>query len=353
MSKKKAGIDGSKTGRITSNDVARYTGMSQSTVSRVLSPGSDSKIRSDTREKILQAAKELGYKPNAIARSLTSQRTNIIGIALSKVSSPFYSYILEGFTKRLYQMGKQVLLFCTDNDRDIDEVLATVLQYRIDGLIIATAGITSVMAEECHKNGTSVVLFNRIVPGANVNGVSCDNVSGGSLAADLFADAGYRDIAYISGKEDSSTNLDRRKGFMDRLKDRGIGSCMIEKGEYSYESGIAATRRLFSRKTVPQAIFCASDEIALGAMHTIQYEIGLKIPEDVSIVGFDDIAMASWPFYSLTTVRQPVEEMMDYTVELLCRNMENPEMPHERKVFEAKLIRRHSAKITEIKGESL
>ncbi len=344
MSKKKQDNDHLKSGRITSTDVARYTGMSQSTVSRVLSPDCDSKIRSDTREKILNAAKELGYKPNAIARSLTSQRTNIIGIALSKVSSPFYSYILEGFTKRLYQQGKQVLLFCTDNDRDIDEILTTVLQYRIDGLIIATAGITSVMAEECHKNGTSVVLFNRVVPGTNINGVSCDNVYGGSLAADLFVDAGYRNIAYISGKEDSSTNLDRRKGFMDRLEERGIPSCMIEKGEYSYESGIAATRRLFLRETVPEAIFCASDEIALGAMHTIQYEIGLKIPEEVSIIGFDDIAMASWPFYSLTTLRQPVEEMMDYTVDLLCRNIDNPEMKCERKLFEAKLIQRHSVK---------
>ncbi len=323
-------------------DVARYVGMSQPTVSRAFTPGSP--MAEETRELILRGARELGYKPNAIARSLTSQRTNIIGIALSKVSSPFYSYVLEGFTKRLYQQGKQVLLFCTDQDRDIDEMLSTVLQYRLDGLVIATAAITSVMADECAGNGTKVVLFNRYVPGAKANQVTCDNVTGGRLVADFFADAGFRNIAYISGKEDSSTNLDRRKGFTDRLKERGAAPAWIEKGEYSYESGVAAARRLFAAGDAPEAIFCASDEIALGAMHAIQFEMKLRIPDDVSIVGFDDIAMASWPFYSLTTVRQPVEEMMDYTVALLCGDENAPDQGNRLKLFEAKLIQRNSAR---------
>lgn len=342
MNRKKNGDTHPSIKRATSVDVARYAGVSQSTVSRALTP--DSVIRSDTRRKIIDAAKELGYKPNAIARSLSSQHTNIIGIALSKVSSPFYAHILDGFTKRLYEHGKQVLLFCTDRDRDIDDMLSTVLQYRIDGLIIATAAITSVMAEECRKNGTRVVLFNRCVPGAKANQVSCDNLTGGRIVADLFADAGYRNVAYISGKEDSSTNLDRKKGFMERLAERGLNAPQVEKGEFSYESGVEAVRRLFARNPVPEAIFCASDEIALGAMDTIKYELDRRIPEDVSVVGFDDIEMAAWPVYSLTTVRQPVEEMMDHTVDLLCGSPADQEDGFGLKLFEARLIRRKSTK---------
>lgn len=328
--------------RVTSIDVARAAGVSQSSVSRALTPGSI--LSDETRKKILATIDELGYKPNAIARSLISHKTNIIGIVMVN-SAPFYANILTEFTKRLQNTGRQVLLFNSEQDQDIDNILSTVLQYRVDGLIIASAWLSSRMADECVRNGTPVILFNRYVPNANSSAVCCDNVEGGRMVANFFLDAEHKHIAYISGKENVSTNNDRKKGFIDRLNERGYTDCIIEAGKYSYTSGAEAARRLLAREDRPDAIFCADDTMALGTMDVARYEFGLRIPEDLSVVGFDDIPMASWPTYSLTTVRQPVERMLDATMELLELRLSNINEKPILQLFDGKLIKRNSARL--------
>ncbi len=328
--------------RVTSFDVARLAGVSQSTVSRSFS--FESRVSQKTREKVLAAAKQLGYKPDAIARSLSTQQSNIIGIVMADITSPFYPYVLAKFSSQLQDQGRQVLLFNAAPDQEVDDILPLVLQYRVDALIITSATISSAVADECAQSGSPVILFNRYVLGANASAVCCDNVEGGRMVANFLLDTGHKKLAYISGKQDTSTNIDRKKGFADRLRERGYINWWLEQGEYTYESGYEAAKRLLQQDDPPDAIFCANDIMALGAMDAARFEVEIRVPEELSIVGFDDIPPAAWPPYSLTTIRQPVNQMIEATFELLFERLENPELGPAFKLIPGLLIQRNSTR---------
>lgn len=328
--------------RVTSFDVARMVGVSQSTVSRTF--GSGANVSEKTRKKIVAAAKELGYKPDAIARSLSTQKTNIVGIVMAQITSPFYPYVLEMFTKRLQDIGRQALLFTTAPGQEVDDILPHVLQYRVDGLIITSSLVSSEMVEECAQSGTPVVLFNRYALGTQTSAICCDNVEGGRAIANLLLDAGHQRLAYIAGLENTSTNIDREKGFSDRLNERGYTQLLREKGQYNYKSGFEAAKRLLKNTNPPDAIFCANDIMALGALDAARFEVGLKVPEDVSIIGFDDIPSASWDAYALTTIRQPVDKMVDATLDLLLQRIESPDAEPTLKLISGQLIKRQSVR---------
>ncbi len=332
--------------KATSVDVGRLAGVSQSTVSRAM--GTRKKVSPEAREKVLTAAQQLGYKPNAIARSLITQRSNIIGIVMADITSPFYPYVLAKFTDKIQQMGRQVLLFNAAPDRDVDDVLPLVLQYQVDALVITSTTLTSAMADECVHRGTPVILFNRYVPSANVSAVCCDNVAGGRLAADFLLDGGHERLAYIAGKQTTSTNLDRQIGFEDRLKERGCTHWLYEQGAYTYESGAEAARRLLKRPDRPDAIFCANDIMALGALDVARLEMGLRVPEELSVIGFDDIPAAAWSAYSLTTIRQPVNRMIDATLALLADRLESQTAQPVVKLIPGHLVKRNSARICDL-----
>jgi DNA-binding LacI/PurR family transcriptional regulator len=309
--------------RVTSTEVARIAGVSQSTVSRVFS--ANNLVADDTTAKVVQVAEALGYKPNAIARSLITRRTNMIGLVMAEITSPFYPYVLEKFTQRLHEIGKRVLLFSTGTNNDVDETLQDVLKYQVDGLIVANAMLSSTMVRECVRIGTPLLLFNRYVRGAGASAVSCDNVAGGQLVADMLIQAGHKRPAYIAGRHNTSTNVDRERGFMDRLNELGCTTVLREQGQYSYESGYAAAQKLLQRADRPDAIFCANDIMALGALDAAR-DLGVTVPDDLSIIGFDDIPAASWTAYNLTTVRQPVNTMIDLSIRLLLERIEDPEI---------------------------
>lgn len=332
--------------RVTSIDVARLAGVSQSTVSRAFTPGAS--VSPEARERVLAAARALGYRPNALARSLITRQSNIVGIVMANLTSPFHPYALEQFIQRLQAMGRQALLFSTAPDEDIDDLLDQVLQYRVDGLIITAATISSQMAEQCASNGIPVVLFNRYVLGANVSAVCCDNVEGGRLVANVLLDAGHRRLAFIAGREDSSTNIDREKGFGDRLRERGLAHWQREvAGAYTYEAGYEAACRLLSGAGLGacDAIFCASDSVAIGVMEAARARFGLAIPEDLSIIGFDDIPAAAWPSYALTTIRTPMRRMIDATLELLLSQLEEFRRQPVMTLIPGQLIQRTSARL--------
>lgn len=326
--------------QITSIDVAELAGVSQSTVSRVFSPSSN--VSDDKRERVLKAAQELGYLPNAIARSLTTQRTNIIGLVMANLTSTFYPYVLEKFLQRFQSMDKDVLLFTAAANQDIDDILPHILQHRVDALIVTSATLSSEMADECVRYGVPVILFNRYVLNSNANAVCSDNVEGGRQVANLLLDTHHQRIAYIAGQPNASTNSDREKGFTDRLRERGITDWLREEGDFFYDSGFEAALRLLKRNDRPDAIFCASDSMALGAMDAARYELGLRIPDDLSIVGFDDIPMASRPSYHLTTVAQQVDEMIEITLSMLLEKIENPDSPPAISLVPGKLRIRQS-----------
>lgn len=330
--------------RPTSVDVARLAGVSQSTVSRAFAGSDGVGVSAKTRQRIVLAAKQLGYKPNALARSLITQQSGLIGIVMGYVTAPFYSYVLQRFTQKLHADGHRVLLFAHQPDQEVDELLPLVLQYQVDGLIITSATLSSRMANECARDGTPVVLFNRYVFGASASSVSCDNVRGGRAAADVLLDAGHERLAYIAGRPNSSTNLDREKGFGERLQERGQSEWLYEQGSYTYHSGFEAAERLFHRAPRPDAIFCADDTMALGAIDCAR-AIGIRVPEDVSIVGFDDIPAASWSAYSLTTIHQPVDEMVNLTLELLRERIESLTAEPVFKFIPGTLVKRRTVRM--------
>jgi len=299
----------------TSFDVAKLANVNQSTVSRAMR--GDGKVSDETRKRIQDAAEALGYTPNAIARSLITRQTNIIGIVTADITIPFQSYILEKFIQKLQALGKQVLIFTAGPDQTVDDLLPTALQYQVDGLIVTSATLFSTSLYECSRSGVAVVLFNRYMEGDIVSSVSCDNVTAGRMVADFLLDAGHRTLAYMAGDPHSSTNRDRQQGFMTRLWERGAAKpVVVENKRYTYDAGYVAALRLLKRGDPLDAIFCSSDGLALGTIDAAR-EIGIAIPDALSVVGFDDVPMASWNAYGLTTVRLPVEEMIDATIHLL------------------------------------
>jgi len=325
--------------RATSLDVARRAGVHQSTVSRAL--GSGGSVAAATRARVEAAARELNYTPDAIARSLITRRTALVGILVAGLSSPFQPYVLEKFVHRLSEARLRPLVFSVPPGQEVDDLLATALEYRPDALIITSAGLASDRVEECVRQGTPVVLFNRTSPGSSASVVCCDNVAGGRMAADVLLAGGGRRFAYLAGSADSSTNRDRRAGFLGRLRERGVADILEEEGSYAYEAGYVATQRLLSRaaRDRPDALFCASDILGLGARDAARDE-GVRVPDELAIVGFDDIPMAAWSPYDLTTIRQPVDRMIEETLALVREGSRAPVI----RLFPGELVERGSTR---------
>lgn len=332
----------------TSYDVAKAAGVSQSAVSRAFSPGRS--IAEKTRSKIFEAAQELGYKPNAIARSMstartkTTQQSGMVGIIVTRLEDPFFTKIINAFTRALQQMGWHVLLFSVESEAEVDNALYELLQYQIDGVIISSAILSHKMAEGCSKQGTPVVLYNRYTKDKGISSVRVENFEGGRTVANLLLDTNHERIAFIAGTEGEPTSRDREQGFASRLNERGAELYKRDEGDYTFESGYEAAVRLLSLPEPPDAIFCASDVMALGVIHAAKLEFNLSIPNDLSVVGFDDIPAASWPGYQLTTIRQPVEKMTEEAVNILIQKMENPEHKAKTCLLPGELILRKSVR---------
>ncbi|MBX6323455.1 MAG: LacI family DNA-binding transcriptional regulator [Rhodospirillaceae bacterium] len=301
---------------MTAKDVAREIGVSQATVSRAFTK--DASISPEMRRRVMQAAERMGYKPNAMARTLITRRSGIVGIVMGDLTNPFYPEVLELLSKRLRQDNRQTLLFNVPPGEEVDHELPLLMQYQVDAVIITSAIISSAMAKLCAARGIPVVLFNRYVPGSGVHAVSCDNYEGGRLIARYLVERGHRRLVYVAGKQNTSTTMDRERGFTDQLAELGLALWGREDAtDYTHEQGREAALRLLRGRRRPDAIFFANDIMAIGGLDAIRDEVGMRVPEDVSVVGFDDIQMAGWPSYSLTTVRQPIGAMVEKTAQLL------------------------------------
>lgn len=328
---------------ITSIEVAKLAGVSQSTVSRVFSDQAD-RVAEVTRRKVLAAAEELGYRPSAIGRMMSTQQSNTVGIVMASITNPFYPYVLEKFLYAIQATGRQVLLFTAAANQDVDDILPLILEHRVDALIITSVALSSAMADEAQRLGTAVILFNRYVRGANVSAVCCDNEAGAREIADLLVKRGHRRFAYIAGTENTSTNQDRQHGYLDQLRQHDIRDVQLVQGNYSYETSYLATQALLTKVSRPDAIFCANDMMAFGCIDAAR-EAGLSIPDDLSIVGFDDIPMAAWNAYQLTTMSQEVDTMIARTIDLMEQHITHPETPASLELVPGKLKIRRSVKV--------
>ncbi len=304
--------------RVSSIEVARLAGVSQSAVSRAFTPGAS--ISEKKKKIILEAAIKLNYRPNVIARSLVQNSTKIIGLVMTRFLSPFYTTVLADFTRHIQDNGYSTLLLNIDNDQEVHEVMSTALQYQVDGLIITSANLSSPMVDGCLRSKTPIVLFNRYSENNDLSAVYCDGFDGGRAVADLLLPH-HRRFACIKGEIQSSTSRDRSQGFISRLEEHGVTECISEHADLSYESGFAAAKKILGRADRPDAIFCISDLMALGAIDAARSLYNLKIPKDLSIVGFDNIPMAGWHNYDLTTAAQPGPKMAEATVDLLLESI--------------------------------
>jgi DNA-binding LacI/PurR family transcriptional regulator len=299
--------------QVTAIEVAQIAGVSQSTVSRVFTPGAN--VSQKSRQRVLETAKRLGYRPNALARGLIMNKSNIIGLVMRDIHNPFYPEILGKFTKRLKQRGYHILFVHTENDEIQPEEISQFLEYNVEGVIVTDALLSSNVVGQLSENHIPVVLFNRYIEDSSCHFVCCDNYLAGKKICEYLLSQGHRRFAYIAGCENTSTSQDRQKGFCTVLFHKGVEP-VVEEGGYTYEGGYQAALRVLTREDRPDAIFCANDIMALGVIDAAK-SLGVSVPHDVSIVGFDDIAMASWPLYSLTTWQQPVDEMIETTIMIL------------------------------------
>ncbi len=298
----------------TQQDIARIAGVSQSVVSRVF--GGAGYVSEKARLKVLAASNEVGYVPDAGARSLVTGRSNIIALVVANVTNAFYPYIFDKLALAVQSGGREVMLFNASGGRDVDDVLPTLLRYKVKAAVIMTAALSSSIATDLRARGMQVVMLNRYSLDLASSTVACDNLSGGRLVADAFLDAGLTRLAYVGGGASSSTNLDRRTGFVGRLEEAGVPVAYAADGSFTRDWGFEAAASLKDVSGL-QGVFCADDDIAMGVVDRLRFDFGMRVPEDVSVVGFDDVPGASWPPYALTTVRQPVDEMVARTLELL------------------------------------
>lgn len=307
--------------RVTSIEVAKRAGVSQATVSRAFNP--NFKMQDKTRQKVFDAAKELNYTPDAIARSMSSNRTNIIAIIMKNPTNPFYAKILTSFSSAFQKYNQQILFFNLENEKNSNLVMQQVLQYRVDAILLTASPIYFDWIDDCAQYNIPVLLFNRYANNRNVTAVCCDNVEAGRHCANYLVKKGYRKFAYIGSIEDVSTSIDRQKGFLDRLREQGFSDSDTYKCAFSYEAGQEIMRKILSHKTKKyDAIFCANDLIAAGCMDVARYEYNLNLPDDLAIIGFDNIDLASYPSYNLTTFTQPLEDMIEKTVQLIMNPSE-------------------------------
>jgi DNA-binding LacI/PurR family transcriptional regulator len=309
-----------KTGtRITSFDVAALAGVSQSVVSRAFKPGTS--IAAATRTKVIEAAQKLNYVPNSIASSLTTNRSNIVAIVLGNLDNPFYVEVFKEFSQRLQDRGRQVLSFTLPATGDTDDAIRQVLRYQVDGLILTSAQLSTRMISLCHDRGIRVALFNRYIPMSDIPSVRCDNVGGARLMAEHLLAAGAKTFAMITGDSKGTTSQDRARGFVERLLEAGVRRADILSfpGYASYVGGVAATRQLVEETggRLPDAIFGINDAMAMAAMDELRFTYGKRIPDDVMVAGFDGIPDGGRAAYRLTTVRQPVVEMVTETLRAL------------------------------------
>ena len=230
--------------------------------------------------------------------------------------------------------------------QSLDGVVEEILDYQVDGIVAASVAMSSTLAERCKFAGVPMVLFNRSQDLPSMSAVTSDNVAGGRKVAEFLISGNHKKIGYISGWEGASTQRDREAGFISCLANSGFTLHNRQVGNFCNGRGKEATRKMFSSDP-PDAIFVANDHMALAVMDTLRYELGLKIPQDVSVIGYDDVPASAWPAYDLTTVRQPVNKMVQETVEILIEKINNTEIKPRRVKIDGPLIIRGSARLPE------
>ena len=325
----------------TAEDVARRAGVHRSAVSRTFTPGAS--VAPETREKVLEAARELGYRVNFLARSLSNKRTDLIGLVVSDIDNPFRAQLLAQLGASLVAAGYRPFLLPTEPGGNVARHIDMMLHYNVSGAIVTDDASPAEIALECERHRVPLVLINKMFSSEKVLNVSMDTGKAGRLAAQELHRAGCRTIALASQRRSSHSIGLRRTAFLTEAERLG----MAVKGEFfgpvqNYQGGREAADAFLADGLRVDGIYCANDYLALGFIDTIRHRSNFSIPLDLKLAACDDIAEAGWLAYDLTTVRQDPLDMADAAVNGLLSRIEDPASNATPTVVDVQLVTRGS-----------
>lgn len=329
----------------TLSDIAERAGVSVSTVSRVLNKKAGKyRISAETEAKIQKTARELKYRPNQIARGLRLKKTNTIGLIAPDVSNPFFAYIIKRVQNVAHSLGYSLIVCNTDENltQEVEHV-NLLFRNRVDGLIAMPVGQAYGHFADWLDKGVPLVLLDRCFDELDARSVVVDNYAGACEAVEHLIRAGHERIAFVQGLPGTYTNNERLRGFRDTLAAHGLpcDESLIVGSDFRQENGYMETKLLLSKDDRPTALFATSDLITLGALQAI-YEEGLSIPEDISVIMFDDFDFAPYLRCPLTAIRQPKELMGEIAVKMLVEELRGEKQGRRRVVLKPKLVMRAS-----------
>lgn len=322
----------------TLKDVAEKAGVSRSAVSRTFTEGASVSPR--TRKKVEKAAAELGYSPNALASSLTTGRTKLIGLVSNNFHNPIFLEVFDLFTRGLQERGLRPLLVNLSHEIDPASSVRMLRQYSVDGVLVASSTLPPGFALAFRDAGMPVVhSFGRYSSATQVHVVGIDNVEAGRIAARELLARGYRRIGFLGGPEAATSTQDRLKGFSEELASHALVNLRTSFADaYSFEAGRREMQRLLQSKPA-EAYFCGDDVLSIGALSAVR-EAGLRVPEDLGIMGLNDMEIAGWANINLTTIRQPVRQIIGSSIELIVAMLDEPERYPEARLFPCTFVER-------------
>jgi LacI family transcriptional regulator len=323
-------------------EVAELAGVSLATVSRVINPGA--RVSEKTRLKVLSAMKELGYRPNSIAQSLATRSSNSVGVLVSELSGPFYGAMLSAIEETLRAAGKFVLVAAGHSKEELErEGIRFLVSRNCDALIVHVEALPDKFLVDHNAKSTPLVVVNRKVRGLADRCFSLNNELGGYLAAQSLLKLRHRQIAYISGPLDWVDARQRLDGHKRALAEAGVtfDSRLLYEGDYHESGGADALNRLFEKRISFTAVICANDEMAAGAM-AAAHDRGLRLPEELSIIGFDDAPISRYVYPKLSTVHYPIADMSRMAARWVLKNVYQQGDLDVQRAFEPRFVARDS-----------
>jgi DNA-binding LacI/PurR family transcriptional regulator len=324
---------------VTLKEVAALAGVSRSAVSRCYTEGASVSPR--TRAKIEKAADQLGYQPNALASSLTTGRTKLIGLVSNNFHNPIFLEVFDLFTRGLQERGLRPLLVNLSGEYDPAASVRMLRQYSVDAVIVASSTLPVSFAESFQAAGVPVVhSFGRYAENPRVNVVGIDNKAAGRMAAHELMRRGYRHIAMLAGPESATSTQDRLHGFLDALKSEPQVTVTTSFADaYSYDAGWQEMQRLMKLGPLADGYFCGDDVLSIGALSALQ-AAGKQVPQDVGLIGLNDMEMARWHNIDLTTIRQPIPEVIRLSVDMVCQMLDKADQAPKAHLLPCELIER-------------
>ncbi|MFC1236390.1 LacI family DNA-binding transcriptional regulator [Vibrio sp. F74] len=327
---------------VTSKDVAKLAGVSQSTVSRVFIDGSSTSEK--TRIKVLDAAKSLNYRPNAFARSLTTKESKLIGLVFPDTDYPIHMETLQLISAELQRNGYSAVLIPWERDDRKHRTIPNIFQYKVDGVIAASAQFNTAIYEECQNFNIPIVQFARVEEGTKCSYAISDNYAAGYKAANEFIERGAKRPAYITGEIPTATNAERLAGFSDATRERLNIEPVYVEANYDYNLAQNKIRHMLTQQDAPDAVFCATDIIAISLMDLARYELNLSIPNELQVIGFDNIPQADWMSYQLTSFKQDYKRLARETVKIVVNQIQEQDDTLVKLMIPVELIERKSLK---------